>query len=278
MNGEKFRMVPSTQLAIEQKYQRSLSPLLVNSIAKNFDPEKAWPIKVNVRNGTHYIMDGQHRFRAGLKAGIDKFLCQIWEGKTIEEEARFFHESQGRGSRRNLTSYQLFVARIASGDEEAIYLSDLCKGIGIEIQGALRKGGDLMAVTALETSLNRWGDEALIEALRLLHKAWSHEKLGFMGNNIMGMSYLCMTCSEKGRALDPDRFASKIKALSPNDIKRLAHQMPRLYSGLPYRNYAAAFLQEYIGRYQSGGNGNRHGWKIREGLPTIAEILNVTGE
>lgn len=262
-----FKYIKAEELAIDNTYQRPPSPTLVNRIAKDFQPDKAWPLRVNFRDGRYYVMDGQHRMLGGIKAGVKTLLCQVWIGKSVEEEARFFWETQSRSARRNLTAYQLFNARLASGDDTAIRVKRICESAGIKIVGHLRIGGDCQCVSALESSLYTWGEDALVEALELLLLCWGHDKNGLESWFVQGMTFLVAYVRGRDGSIDRARMEKNLSALRPADIKREAASFPRLMNSVPYRNIAAAFMRAYIGRYKS---------RVPDRFPSYEEILGIT--
>lgn len=266
-----FQLVPAERLHIETEYQRPAKPWLVNRIAKNFDAEMAWPIKVNFRNGKYYIIDGQHRFLGGCKAGVSRFVCQVWAGMTLEEEAKFFCESQSKGSRVNLTAYQIFNARLASQDQQAMNLKSLCDNIGVNIVGKLGKGLDCQAVTCLEDNLQRHGEKILAGSLSILSGAYRNVKNGLEKGNIDGMCWLLHLIDQKKSNFDGDRMVKQLRVIHPHEIARMARQMPRHMTGNNYRQFAAALLQIYKGRYYKDPS------RFRD-MPSIIETLGLAQE
>lgn len=265
--SEIFKYIRYEDLAIESAYQRPPSPQLINRIAKDFQPDKAWPLRVNFRDGRYYVMDGQHRMVAGHKAGVKQFLCHVQTGKSLEEEARFFWETQSKTARRNLTSYQLFNARLASGDDTAIRVKRICESVGVKLVGSLRVGGDCQCVSALESVLYTWGEDALVEALELLMLCWGRDKNGLESWLVQGMAFLVNCVLGRDGKIDRVRMEKNLSTLRPADIKREAASFPRLMNSVPYRNIAAAFMQAYIGRYKN---------RKLDRFPTYEEILGIT--
>ena len=51
-------------LTIAPEYQRGLSKTSVKRIEQNWSWRAAGVVTVSVRNGTHYVVDGQHRVEA----------------------------------------------------------------------------------------------------------------------------------------------------------------------------------------------------------------------
>lgn len=265
--SEIFKYIRYEDLAIESAYQRPPSPQLINRIAKDFQPDKAWPLRVNFRDGRYYVVDGQHRLVAGHKAGIKQFLCHVQAGKSLEEEAQFFWETQSKQARRNLTAFQLFNARVASQEPVALRVKELCENVGIHIAGHLDKGGDCQCVSALEDCIRQFGTDALVMALNALMLCWSKDKNGLESIFVMGMCFLFKKLEESGGKIDFDVLRKNLTPISPADVKRMAAGYPRVITGgRPYRNIAAAFRAIYVGRYK-----NRH----IDGFPSAAELLEL---
>ena len=55
-----YELIPISELICNQKYQRELSQKQVTRTADNFDPFQINPVKVSRRDGSYYVINGQH--------------------------------------------------------------------------------------------------------------------------------------------------------------------------------------------------------------------------
>ena len=78
--------------------------------------ENSGTLDVSYRDGRFYIIDGQHRYYAARANGIEKLLCIVRVGLTVEDEARIFVELNT--SRKPPKPFDIYKANIRNGNEE----------------------------------------------------------------------------------------------------------------------------------------------------------------
>lgn len=263
-----FKWVDIEQINMPGGYQRAVCKTRVNAIAKIFDPDIAFPLNCNIRpNGKIYLWDGQHRFHAAVINGYKQVYCKLDEFGGYEEEAARFHEAQGRGIRANLTMMQIFVARVESGkDEIANKLHQISKELGFRYCNSSGSARACKAINIVETVFNKYGEETLREALKILLTAWGDESNALDGLNIYGLSHLIHEAQHVGDAISASKFIEKLRQRSPADIKRLASHHEGIIGGRPYKQFSAAFLKVY-------NHGNKH--RSRPGMITAARLLGL---
>ena len=114
MGGRRIAVVALDLFDVDYSYQR-VRTSHVNYLHDNFDINECDPLLVSYRNGKFYIIDGQHRYYAALSKGIEKLLCIIRTGLTMEDEARIFVKTNT--SRKPLSPFDTFKANIVCGNE-----------------------------------------------------------------------------------------------------------------------------------------------------------------
>ena len=117
---QQIAMIPTSQI-VTGSYQRELTASRVAKIANAFNPAKLGALVVNKRaDGTHAILDGQHRLAALRILGVPEVRCILLEGLSPEEEADYFR-SQNENSRA-LTAFDLFNAGVCAKDVHFVAL------------------------------------------------------------------------------------------------------------------------------------------------------------
>jgi hypothetical protein len=88
--------VPIAQMRISPRAQRkhdtSSSKRRIEYIATNYDPDMAGTLRVNLRDGIYWIIDGGHRYHAYIEMGWEDQYVQCWvhRGLTEADEAEMF--------------------------------------------------------------------------------------------------------------------------------------------------------------------------------------------
>lgn len=162
------------KLVVDVTYQREIGrrgAANVNQIAENFDWSKFAPVIVApVEGGVFAIVDGQHRTTAAILRGLETVPCQVVQADRAKQAAAY---AAVNGNITKTTAQQLYHARLAAKDPEALVLADVCAAAGVEILRknlvrAAVKRGQTHAVTSLNRCLTIYGRDTLITALQCI--------------------------------------------------------------------------------------------------------------
>lgn len=133
-------------LRIHQSYQRDaiLSKIL------EFSSEWSWVgagvITVGYRDGTYWVIDGQHRVEAAKRRDDIRALpCIVFNTQDIKQEARAFLIKNGR--RKPVTALGKYKAMIVSGDKTAGFVSGVFEEIGIKVKKTPTKPGEIKSIS-----------------------------------------------------------------------------------------------------------------------------------
>jgi hypothetical protein len=167
-----LQWLPIEELSVDQTYQREIGrrgAQNVRAIADNFDWSKFAPVVVAPKEGGGYaIVDGQHRTTAALLRHIEKVPCQVVQADRAKQAEAY---AAVNGNVTKTTPQQLFHAKLAAGDPQALELAEVCAAGGAEIVRRnlmLKKSkrGETQAIGALRRCLDQYGRETLITALQ----------------------------------------------------------------------------------------------------------------
>ncbi len=161
-------------LVIDPSYQREIQrngARNVLAIAQNFSWTKFAPVIVaSVEGGRYAIVDGQHRTTAAALRGAKEVPCQVILADKAEQAAAF---AAVNGNITQMTSQQIYAARLAALDPGALALQAACSAGGVTIlrhpvPASKMKTGETLAVNALERSLSAYGADIFSLALRCI--------------------------------------------------------------------------------------------------------------
>jgi hypothetical protein len=162
------------KLVIDDIYQREIGrrgAMNVHQISENFDWSKFAPVIVApVEGGLFAIVDGQHRTTAAILRSQEKVPCQVVQADRAKQAAAY---AAVNGNITKTTAQQLYHAKVAARDEDALRLAEVCAIAGVEIvrrnlvQSQI-KVGQTQAVGALSRCLTLYGRDTLITALQCI--------------------------------------------------------------------------------------------------------------
>ncbi|MBX9827144.1 MAG: ParB/RepB/Spo0J family partition protein [Xanthobacteraceae bacterium] len=187
------------KLVIDGTYQREIGrrgTVNVHQIAENFDWSKFAPVIVApIEGGLFAIVDGQHRTTAAILRLQKKVPCQVVQADRAKQAAAY---AAVNGNITKTTAQQLYHAKVAARDPDALRLAEVCAAAGVEI---VRRNlvqsqitvGQTQAVGALSRCLNVYGRDTLITALQCITQT-ADGNAGFVRSTIV--EALCEVLNE----------------------------------------------------------------------------------
>jgi hypothetical protein len=182
--------IETSKLVVDGTYQREIGRRgagNVNQIAANFDWSKFAPVIVApVEGGLFAIVDGQHRTTAAMLRSQEKVPCQVVQADRAKQAAAY---AAVNGNITKTTAQQLYHARLAAKDPDALALAEICLVAEVEIlrSGLIRsevKKGQTYAITALNRCLAKYGRDTLITALQCITQT-ADGNAGFVRSTIV---------------------------------------------------------------------------------------------
>lgn len=172
------KKIPLKKLNIDDAYQRGYRKNHVKKIVDDFDPDAFRPLLVGVRkDGTHWVVDGHHRYLAAEQMGMTSVEVTIFVSKGQSHEAEIFLKSN---ESRRVAAIDKLHAAYCSGVTWAVEIVEALAERGLEMAFQGRKG--------------KWPYIATVEPLRMLH-----EKCGRSGIEKLAHVLVCGFTSN-----DPD--------------------------------------------------------------------------
>ncbi len=211
-------------------YQRDLDPPRVQAIVKHFDERIANRPKVSCRDGSYYVVDGQHTIEARKILNGNKDLviaCRVFYGLTEEEEALLFAMQFGFSDM--LKSGVKLRALIYGKDPQAVAFLQATNSVGIDIDFDHLLGKDRIGcVSCAYNAFLRVGKDVYTEALGILKAAWDGEPHSLRGENVRALiEFVNLYQGE----YDPERLIMKLKEVDPLTIFRKGEDMGNEMTG-----------------------------------------------
>lgn len=183
----RLRWVPIADMKVAPLAQRELNMARVDRIAAGFDPEQVGNPTINMRDGSFYIIDGQHRVEAMKLMGWDDQQIQCWtyEGLSEAEEAERFLKLNDT---LTVDSFAKFRVAVTAGREVECDIERIVRANGLcvsrdSLPGAIRAVGTLRRVYTRSSPKN------LARTLRVIRDSFGDS--GFEAPVIDGIGLLC---------------------------------------------------------------------------------------
>ncbi|WBU27639.1 hypothetical protein OOZ54_13295 [Rhodopseudomonas palustris] len=202
--------VAPTELLVDATYQRNLSERsirLIRRMVENFAWNRVKPlIGVRVDRAIH-IIDGQHTGIAAATLKIPKVPVFVVAAGTVDERARAF---VGHNTDRLVVSpFDIYQALLASGDEEAMDVANVCRRAGVRVRqispSSSISPGDTAAVGRVRGLVARRGVQ---DARRVLQCLVSAKRAPISSAEITAADHII--CVER-KAIDLDVLAAVIR-------------------------------------------------------------------
>lgn len=120
IGGKNFINMP-LEIAVLGDYQRK--PRSLSKLRKNWNEALLQPLKVSLRNGKHYVIDGNHRIQVAKEMGRTHLVAEVITGLSLEEESILFANQSI--AIEKLTCENTFHANVVAGVEYARNLKNV---------------------------------------------------------------------------------------------------------------------------------------------------------
>jgi hypothetical protein len=213
------KYVPFDEMFVDADYQRPLTAF-VGRIERRFDPLLFQALMISDRGPSHKpkryaVIDGQTRWVAGTRIGVQRGPAQVFTGLTPSDEASIFWRTQKE--RRGMTSWHRFRAQLGSGDPTSKAIFELAKEAGYTLGD---KPGQLKAVAALEYAYKR-SDFVLERTLADLREAWPKEMP--TSAHIRGLHFFFMHFpldAKRKQDINDERLVKRLRVTGPDGLER----------------------------------------------------------
>lgn len=226
-----FEQIALKYLESNQDYQRNVSEAHVKRAVENFDPYQVNPVKVSRRNGRNYVFNGQHTIEiiAEVTGSRDTLVwCMIYDDLEYKHEADIFANQQKYV--RQLTAYDIFNAKIESGDEEAHVIKSIVENYNLTLSNN-KYPHTICAISTLVYIYEKYGCKILDATIRLCVATWQGENNSLSSYILKAVAVIIHVYQQE---LNEELFKEKLGLIPINQITRSAKAMQNGTKGLGY--------------------------------------------
>ena len=128
--------IPKISLFIDGNYQRTEHANgKILTIAKEWNWISCGTLSVGDRNGSFYVIDGQHRkLAADKRSDIKELPCMVYETESAQQEAEAFVDINQH--RANVKSVDQYRAAIVCKNPEAVFLDGIIKSSNMTVNSS----------------------------------------------------------------------------------------------------------------------------------------------
>lgn len=218
-----LRVLPSEALIPDPDVQiaDTLEDKRVMAMTKSWNPDYATPLVVvpldGANKGKYGIIDGRHRFLAGVASGVKEWRCDVHlQPLTVAEKARL--KLAIDRDRRRVGALEHFQERLKMNDPDALKIAKIAGECGYEI-GRTRSGKPYTRIEAIAGLESAYlilclyhGPDGLRRLLSLNREGWYDEPKTNNGNWIRALGLFVRDGYDQH--------------LSPTATERLSEQIP----------------------------------------------------
>lgn len=199
------------------KYQRGLSHKWVEELAAKFDEMKCDPIVLSKRkDGSLYCIEGQHRVKAAIKAGIPELFARVLTGLTYEQEADYFFQAQK--SRRGMRPQDAWNASLEAGHTNTVEINTIVENLGGKVNRNPSGDNGINCPGELWKIHEYAGGQVLYESLKLVKDSWPQLRLGGAATTAPMLAGFSFFVTNHQGEFKPERLVKNVGKVSPLEI------------------------------------------------------------
>ncbi|HBC4045567.1 TPA: ParB N-terminal domain-containing protein [Staphylococcus aureus] len=184
------QQLPVHRLQTDMSYQSPVQERQVRKIVNKFDSKKLHTIVVSKRkDGSFYIIDGQHRVDALKELNISFIEATVHENLTIEEEAEMYYGVNDRPSKNANSKGK---SRLRFKEPVAVAIDETVKSVGLEIdyEKSAPTKGYIKAYDALQSIYKGNGANHLGLVLEIIKDSFGEDTRNYQSFILRGFSKL----------------------------------------------------------------------------------------
>lgn len=157
-SGSVIKNVALVDLVIEPEAQREVDDKRAQKMADDWDPLMVGVITVAVdpTTGTHYIVDGGHRYTGAKKAGLTHLRAEVIYGLTPQQRAKLFLRLQKE--RKNVNPLTNFNVSITAGEARETEIAACLHARGMKVGGSPSPN----VIGAIKALTDTWDDGGMV--------------------------------------------------------------------------------------------------------------------
>ena len=273
------KTIAASHLFIDESVQRDEKPALLAKLKKNWRTYMCDPLHVSARkqkNGRYKyaIVDGRHRYTAGMENGVTHFECIVHYDLTLEDEANFHLWQQS--ARQADNAFDKWKLHVKGGSPEHVKANKLIEKMGLVVSTSPGNAA-IAGAGAVDRVVNDYGADVLIEALCAIEAAYGRTQASWQANVIRGFGEVLG--AQPGIADSPEALGRKVarKYASPAQLVQAARARQDHYAGGGGEGMAAQVAFLIADQWNSRRRGTRYVF-AEPRLATRDEIMDGNGD
>ena len=227
--------LPVSDLHIDPQAQRALNERRAQNMSEEFVREAIGTLIVSKRSdGTYFLVDGQHRWRACQLLGIETVMCEVHEGLDRTQEAILFLIKNRESSRPS--AFDEYKIGLTGHIPLFVDTEKIVKAKGLEVGST--GVNSIGAVNGILNITDKYGPEVLARTLDVAEEAWGRTPETWDGMLLGGLGTFL---GKHGQQVNSDGDLAK----------RLAK------GGAAYQWKGRVFAKSTAGGTQHSGTGGR---------------------
>jgi len=161
-----FEVLDVKKLSIDPTVQGALQSRRVEKIVKDFREEQVGILIISRRvNGDLVVLDGFHRSTALKRLGVEKVMCQVYEGLSLKEEAeKYLYLNKERKQPRAIDDYKV---SLVAGDQTILRVQGILEQFEVSVDyGAFTSPKSIIKV------YKEFGENILSMTLEIYIEVW----------------------------------------------------------------------------------------------------------
>lgn len=252
----RLRWVALDIMKINPLAQRDLNQARVDRLVTEFDPEHMGHPTVSMRDGSAFVIDGQHRIEA-LKAWLGEWqgqsvMCEVYEGLSEADEADLFLR---RNDYLAVHAFDRFRTAVNAGREAEADIDRIVRAHGLVVSRDAIPGA-VAAVGTLRRIYHRHGPSTLARTLEITRDAF-----GDPGLTAPVLDGIGLLCGRYNGELDKDTAVQKLAKVNGgvNGLLGAAERLRRQTGN--YKSHCVAAAAVEIINSGRGGQKLPSWWK-----------------
>jgi hypothetical protein len=237
-----IRQLKAGQLQVDPIVQREFKPHKARKLSEEWEDTAVGVLVVSKRaDGSHWIIEGQHRWAAGLDLfGEDyKFTCEVHTKLSLEDEAMMFLLINN--NRTKPTPYDRFRIALVAGHADELAIDRVAQKLDLTL-GPTARSSTIGAIEALRRILQAVDEEGLHDTIDVAIQAFGRHAETYDADMLQAIAALL----EAKPDLDQRRLAKVLTKsgrtpMTVNDWKRAGAQI-RKHGGSSSRRLPIARL------------------------------------
>lgn len=240
-----LKWVPVDLIIVDRNYQREIKPTRVAQILREFNWAQFGAISLNEHDdGRYSVYDGQHRTAAARAHPhiLEVPAVCVRVGGTSQEAQAFIGMNVNRTA---VTTVERFWAGIEAQDAEMLRVRDVLASAGCEVIQAIGvkpAANKTTAVTAVQRSIQRYGEAATAQACKALVSAWANDPTALGGVHIQALARLFRGNKD---VIQFGRVVDKLKASDRKQLAAQAETLRKIGGGDAQLNLSKALVEIY---------------------------------